>query len=62
VAPEHNKIRVLTRGISIALKVLIPLGGQVFPISIVGVRLASKNAQKKPKKNITSEAIKRIIP
>jgi hypothetical protein len=53
---------VLTKGISIALKVLIPLGGQVFPISIVGVRLASKNAQKKPKKNITSEAIKRIIP
>jgi hypothetical protein len=62
VAPEHNKIRVLTKGTSIALKVLIPLGGQVFPISIVGIRLASKNAQKNPKKNITSEAIKRIIP
>jgi len=62
VAPEDNKIKVLTKGISIGLNVFIPLGGQILPISIVGVRLASKNAQKKPKKNITSEAIKRIIP
>jgi hypothetical protein len=34
----------------------------MFPISIDGVRLASKNAQKKAKKNITSETINKIIP
>jgi len=44
------------------LKVLIPLGGQIFPISIVGHKAAAKKAQKKAKKNITSEAINKIIP
>jgi hypothetical protein len=62
VAPEHNKIRVLRRGISNALKVFIPLGGHTLPISIVGVILAEKKAQKKAKKNITSETINNIIP
>jgi hypothetical protein len=38
------------------------LGGQILPISIVGVRLAAKNAQKKAKKNITSEMMNKIIP
>jgi hypothetical protein len=32
------------------------------PISITGARAAAKKAQKKAKKNITSETIKRIIP
>jgi hypothetical protein len=53
---------VLTKGTSRALNVAIPLGGQIFPISIVGVRLAAKKAQKNAKKNITSETIKRITP
>jgi hypothetical protein len=53
---------VLSKGISNALKVTIPFGGQIFPISIVGVKEAAKNAQKKPKKNITSETMKSIIP
>jgi hypothetical protein len=34
----------------------------MLPISIVGVILAAKKAQKKAKKNITSETMKRIIP
>ena len=35
---------------------------KMFPISIVGAILAAKNAQKKAKKNITSETINRITP
>jgi len=34
----------------------------MVPISIVGARLAAKNAQKKAKKNITSETINNIVP
>jgi hypothetical protein len=37
-------------------------GGHTEPISIVGDKLEWKKAQKKAKKNITSEIIKRIIP
>jgi hypothetical protein len=40
----------------------MPFGGQIFPISIVGVKLEAKNAQKKAKKNIISDKIKRIMP
>jgi len=40
----------------------MPGGGQVQPISGVGARLLWKKAQKKAKKNITSEAINRSIP
>jgi hypothetical protein len=50
VAPEQSKINVLTNGTSKALNVSIPLGGQMFPISIVGAILAAKNAQKKRKR------------
>jgi hypothetical protein len=32
------------------------------PISIVGARAAAKKAQKKAKKNITSETINKITP
>jgi len=53
---------VFNKGTSKALKVLIPFGGQILPISIVGVILAAKKAQKKAKKNITSDTIKSIIP
>jgi len=34
----------------------------MLPISTVGAILAAKNAQKKAKKNITSETINNIIP
>ena len=37
-------------------------GGQIEPISITGAKAAAKNAQKKAKKNITSETINKIIP
>jgi hypothetical protein len=62
VTPEDNKIKVFNKGMSSALNVIMPFGGHIFPISIVGVKEAAKKAQKKPKKNITSETIKRIIP
>jgi hypothetical protein len=62
VAPEVNNIRVFNRGTSNGLKTSIPLGGQILPISIVGAKLAAKKAQKKAKKNITSEAMNKSIP
>ena len=43
-------------------KISIPLGGHVQPIPIEGAKLAWKNAQKKLKKNITSEVINNIKP
>jgi hypothetical protein len=62
VAPEHKRISVFNKGTSIGSKTLIPFGGQIEPISITGARAAAKKAQKKAKKNITSETIKSIIP
>jgi hypothetical protein len=53
---------VFTKGTSNGLKASIPLGGQILPISSVGAILAAKNAQKKAKKNITSETINKITP
>jgi hypothetical protein len=41
---------------------IIPNGGHKFPISIFGARLLWKKAQKKLKKNSTSEVIKSSIP
>jgi hypothetical protein len=46
----------------VGLKGVTPRGGQVNPISSVGASLLWKKAQKKEKKNITSDVIKRIIP
>lgn len=40
----------------------IPKGGQNLPISKLGARLLLKKAQKKEKKNKTSDVINRIIP
>ena len=62
VTPEHKRIKVFNNGMSKGLKVLIPFGGQILPSSIVGVKDEAKKAQKKAKKNIISETIKRIIP
>ena len=62
VAPEANKIAVFNKGIWKGLKGRIPVGGQQFPISIVGDNLLWKKAQKKEKKNRTSDTINKIIP
>jgi hypothetical protein len=50
VAPEHRSIKVLTKGTSNGLKVLIPFGGHIFPISIVGAILAAKKGPEKGEK------------
>jgi hypothetical protein len=49
-------------GISRGLNVFIPLGGQIFPNSIEGAKLAEKKPQKNAKKNITSETINKMTP
>ena len=43
-------------------KTSIPFGGQIEPISITGARAAAKKAQKKAKKNMTSEKINQDMP
>jgi hypothetical protein len=53
---------VFRRGTSNGLNGEIPVGGHQIPISRVGDSLLWKNAQKKEKKNNTSDAINRIIP
>ena len=62
------------KGTSNGSKVLIPSGGQIptapseskvsenSSIGSLGVRLASKKAQKKATKNITSDAINKAMP
>jgi hypothetical protein len=62
VTPEARRIAVLRRGIWRGLKGLIPQGGHIAPISIVGARLLWKKAQKKEIKKKTSEIINKIIP
>ena len=60
--PEESKINVFNRGTWVALNGIIPDGGHNNPISIVGLNLLWKNAQKNEKKNKTSEVINKIIP
>jgi len=36
VAPEDNKMMEFSRGISIGLKILNPIGGHITPSSILG--------------------------
>lgn len=43
-------------------KACILSGGQIPPIAMEGDKLTWKKAQKKAKKNITSETMKKIIP
>ena len=62
VAPDNNRITVFKRGTSQGFNTSIPGGGQIPPISKDGERLAAKNAQKKAKKNIASDAINKSIP
>jgi|TARA_B110000046_G_scaffold171804_1_gene193015 hypothetical protein len=53
---------VFNNGIAFGSNASIPLGGHILPISIVGAKLAAKKAQKKAKKNITSDTMNNIIP
>jgi hypothetical protein len=53
---------VFSKGIPQGLKVSSPLGGQTPPSTMAGLILASKNAQKNAKKNITSETINSKTP
>jgi hypothetical protein len=62
VAPEQSNNNVFRSGTAVALKTSKPFGGQIFPSSIAGAKLTAKKAQKKAKKNITSEIINKIIP
>ena len=62
VTPDDNKINVFHKGKPQGSKVEIPWGGQIQPIPIEGDKVQWKNAQKKLKKNITSEAMNNAIP
>lgn len=62
MTPDANNTVVLRRGTEKGLIGVIPEGGQVHPSSGVGARLLWKKAQKKAKKNATSEVINKIIP
>lgn len=62
VTPELSRMAVFSKGIWNGLKAWIPIGGQALPISTAGAKLLWKKAQKKDKKNKTSEQINKIIP
>ena len=62
VTPDAKRIAVFRRGTLNGFSGLIPVGGQEHPISGVGDKLLWKNAQKKAKKNKTSDVINKIIP
>jgi len=62
LTPEDNKIIVFNKGTFIGLKELIKWGGQICPISILGLNLLWKYPQKKETKKNTSEVINKIIP
>jgi hypothetical protein len=53
---------VFSRGTLNGFRGVIPAGGQQHPSSGVGDKLLWKNAQKKAKKNRTSDVINKIIP
>lgn len=53
---------MFTRGNPHGFKGWVPTGGQTAPIAIDGTRLKWKKAQKKAKKNLTSDAINKSLP
>lgn len=61
-APDDNNKKVLRRGTFQGSKVVINAGGQTPPIAGLGLKLEWKNAQKKAKKNITSDKMNNNIP
>jgi len=62
VTPDASRTAVFSSGTLNGFKGLIPVGGQAHPNSGVGDNLLWKKAQKKAKKNSTSEVMNRIIP
>ena len=62
VTPDDNRIIVFHKGKPHGSKAEIPWGGQTQPIPIEGDKVQWKNAQKKLKKNIISDAINKAIP
>ena len=62
VTPDAKRTAVFRRGTLKGLSGLIPDGGQQHPNSGVGASLLWKKAQKKAKKNSTSDVMKRIMP
>ena len=62
VAPDDNKITVLSKGISNGLRIDIPLGGHTAPNSTVGDKLEWKKAQKIERKKNISEITNKINP
>jgi hypothetical protein len=62
VTPDDRRMIVFSRGTLKGLKGVIPAGGQNKPISKFGDKLLWKKAQKKEKKNRTSDVINKIIP
>ena len=62
MTPEARRTAVFSRGIEKGFKGFTPMGGHEHPNSGVGANLLWKNAQKKAKKNNTSDAINKIIP
>jgi len=62
VTPEERSTAVFSSGTRKGFSGVIPVGGQVTPISTVGARLLWKNAQKNAKKKQTSDVMNRIIP
>lgn len=62
VAPELRSIAVFNKGTEKGFKAFIPIGGHITPISIEGDKLLWKKAQKKLKKNNTSETINNKKP
>ncbi len=62
VIPDLRSTSVFNSGIAMGFRASIPSGGQLDPISVVGTSLLWKKAQKKEKKNNTSEVMNSIMP
>ena len=62
VTPDDRRTAVFSKGTKKGLRGLMPVGGQVTPISTLGARLLWKKAQKNAKKKQTSEVMNSIIP
>src|SRR5579884_1051485 len=64
VVPEHRRIRVLSSGKPHGFITSTPLGGHCPPTASTadGKIALSKKAQNQARKNITSEAMNRIMP
>lgn len=62
VTPDAKRTAVFRSGMLNGFRGVIPIGGQQQPSSWVGANLLWKNAQKKAKKNSTSDVINKIIP